>query len=64
MVVGATALARMGVSSSSAASAAILPMLCYDMPWSPGALMPMIEFVSEEGTLNNATHPAAVSMAT
>ena len=39
-------------------------MLCYDMPWSPGALMPLIKFVSEEGTINNALHPAGVSMAT
>ncbi len=59
---GAINCTRVGLESGTVS--AILPMLCYDMPWSPGALMPMIEFVSEEGTINNATHPAGVSMAT
>ncbi len=43
---------------------AVLPMLCYDMPWCPAGVMQQIDFVSEEGTINNARHPAAVSMAT
>ena len=59
---GAVNCTRVGLESGTVS--AILPMLCYDMPWSPGAIMPAIDFVSEEGTLNNATHPAAVSMAT
>jgi N-methylhydantoinase B len=37
--------------------------LCYDLPWAIGALRNVVDFVSEEGTLNNATSPAAVSMA-
>jgi N-methylhydantoinase B len=43
---------------------AVLPMLCYDIPWTPGALDDVIEIISEEGTVNNAQYPAAVSMAT
>jgi N-methylhydantoinase B len=43
---------------------AVLSMLCYDMPWCPGGLMDVIDIISEEGTINNARHPAAVSMAT
>ncbi|OFZ99431.1 MAG: hypothetical protein A3H35_19260 [Betaproteobacteria bacterium RIFCSPLOWO2_02_FULL_62_17] len=43
---------------------AVLPMLCYDIPWTTGGIMPMIDIISEEGTINNARHPAAVSMAT
>jgi N-methylhydantoinase B len=37
--------------------------LCYDLPWAIGALRNVVEVVSEEGTLNNAVSPAAVSMA-
>ena len=59
---GSVNCTRVGLESGTLS--AVLPMLCYDMPWSPGALMPMITFISEEGTINNATHPAAVSMAT
>ena len=59
---GAVNCTRVGLEGGTLS--AVLPMLCYDMPWSPGAIMPAIDFVSEEGTLNNATHPAAVSMAT
>ena len=59
---GAVNCTRVGLEGGTLS--AVLPMLCYDMPWSPGAIMPAISFVSEEGTLNNATHPAAVSMAT
>lgn len=42
----------------------LFPLLCYDTPWSHGAVMDCIEIISEPGTLNNATFPAAVSMAT
>ncbi len=42
----------------------ISSLLCYDTPWSHGAVMDCIEIISEPGTLNNATFPAAVSMAT
>jgi N-methylhydantoinase B len=52
------------VGLESGILSAILPMLCYDMPWSPGGVMPLVDIVSEEGTVNNALHPAAVSMAT
>jgi N-methylhydantoinase B len=40
-----------------------LLFLCYDMPWAVGALRRVIDIISDEGTLNNATSPAAVSMA-
>ncbi len=40
------------------------PLLCYDLPWSHGAVMRCIDIVSEEGTLNNALFPAGTSMAT
>ncbi len=43
---------------------AILPTLCYDMPWCPAGIMQQLDIISEEGTINNARHPAAVSMAT
>lgn len=40
---------------------ALLPVLAADIPWSAGGLMRCFDLVSEEGTLNNATYPAAVS---
>jgi N-methylhydantoinase B len=39
----------------------ILTFLCYDLPWAIGGLRNVVEIVSEEGTLNNALSPAAVS---
>lgn len=42
----------------------LFPLLCFDTPWSHGAVSDCIDIVSEEGTLNNATFPAATSMAT
>ncbi|MCO1659859.1 hydantoinase B/oxoprolinase family protein [Pseudonocardia humida] len=39
---------------------ALLPILAGDIPWSAGGLMRCFDLVSEEGTLNNATFPAAV----
>lgn len=42
---------------------ALLPILAHDIPWSAGGLMRCFDLVSEEGTLNNATYPAAVSRA-
>ena len=59
---GAINCARTGLESGILS--AVLPMLCYDIPWTTGGIMPMIDIVSEEGTINNARHPAAVSMAT
>ena len=41
----------------------ILTFLCYDLPWAIGALRNVVEIISEPGTLNNASEPAAVSMA-
>jgi N-methylhydantoinase B len=52
------------VGLESGVFSAVLPMLCYDISWSPGGLLPLMEIISEEGTINNARHPAAVSMAT
>ena len=43
---------------------AILATLCYDMPWSPGALKGLFEIRADDGLINNALYPAAVSMAT
>ena len=40
---------------------ALLPILASDIPWSAGGLMRCFDLVSEEGTINNATYPAAVS---
>ncbi len=59
---GAINCTRVGLDSG--VFSAILPLLCYDIPWSPAGVMPHVEIVSEEGTINNARHPAAVSMAT
>ncbi len=41
----------------------IFPMFCYDVPWCNGALRGVVDIVAEPGTINNATHPAGVSMA-
>jgi N-methylhydantoinase B/oxoprolinase/acetone carboxylase alpha subunit len=41
----------------------VLISLCYDLPWTVGALRQLVEIVSDEGTLNNAVGDAAVSMA-
>ena len=40
-----------------------LTFLCYDLPWAVEAGRRIVEIRSEEGTLNNATSPAGVSMA-
>jgi N-methylhydantoinase B len=40
---------------------ALLPILAADIPWSAGGLMRCFDLISEEGTINNATFPAAVS---
>lgn len=42
----------------------LFPLLCFDIPWSHGAVMDCIDVISEEGTINNATFPAATSMST
>ncbi len=39
---------------------ALLPILADDIPWSAGGLMRCFDLITEEGTLNNATYPAAV----
>ncbi len=40
---------------------ALLPILAGDIPWSAGGLMRCFDLITEEGTINNATFPAAVS---
>ena len=40
---------------------ALLPILAADIPWSAGGLMRCFDLISDEGTLNNATFPAAVA---
>ena len=42
----------------------LFPLLCFDLPWSHGAVQDCITLVSEPGTINNATFPAGTSMAT
>ncbi|MFI9388451.1 hydantoinase B/oxoprolinase family protein [Kutzneria sp. NPDC052558] len=42
---------------------ALLPILAHDIPWSAGGLMRCFDLVSEEGTINNATFPAALNRA-
>ncbi|WP_207955881.1 hydantoinase B/oxoprolinase family protein [Rubrobacter marinus] len=41
-------------------TAAMLPVLCGDMPWAAGGLVRCIDIVSEEGTLNNCTFPGGI----
>ncbi|MGV9711019.1 hydantoinase B/oxoprolinase family protein [Gordonia sp. NPDC003424] len=40
---------------------AMLPILAKDIPWSAGGIMRCFDIISEEGTINNATFPAAVA---
>jgi N-methylhydantoinase B len=40
-----------------------LTFLCYDLPWAVEAGRRIVEIRAEEGTLNNASSPAGVSMA-
>jgi N-methylhydantoinase B len=42
----------------------LVPAFCIDVPWAHGAVADCIEIISEEGTINNARHPAPTSMAT
>ncbi len=42
---------------------ALLPTLAGNIPWSAGGLMRCFDIVTPEGTLNNATFPAAVNEA-
>lgn len=42
---------------------ALLPTLAGDIPWSAGGLMRCFDIVTDEGTLNNASFPAAISKA-
>jgi N-methylhydantoinase B len=41
----------------------VLSCLCYDVPWSVGALRRVVRILSVEGSINNAIGDAAVSMA-
>jgi N-methylhydantoinase B len=42
---------------------ALLPTLCGDIPWAAGGILRCLDIVSEEGTLNNCTFPAAIGKA-
>jgi N-methylhydantoinase B len=44
--------------------AAVLPYLCFDMPWSPAGLQRAIEVRTREGSVVDAAWPAGVSKAT
>jgi N-methylhydantoinase B len=41
----------------------ILSLLAGDMPWSPAGFMRCVELITEEGTINNASYPAAIGWA-
>lgn len=41
-------------------TAAMLPVLCGDMPWAAGGLVRCMDIISEEGTLNNCTFPGGI----
>jgi N-methylhydantoinase B len=41
----------------------ILPLLCGDIPWSPGGIYRCFDIIAEEGTMNNCTFPAGVCKA-
>jgi N-methylhydantoinase B len=43
---------------------ALLPMMCFDVPWCVAGLKRVIENISDQGTVNNASFPAAVSFGT
>ena len=43
---------------------ALLPMMCFDVPWCVAGLKRVIEIISDQGTVNNASFPAAVSFGT
>jgi len=42
---------------------ALLPTLAGDIPWAAGGLMRCFDIVTDEGTMNNATFPAAINRA-
>jgi N-methylhydantoinase B len=42
----------------------LFPLLCFDLPWSHGGVSDCFDIISEEGTINNCSFPAATSMAT
>ncbi len=42
----------------------LFPLLCFDLPWSHSGISDCFEIVSDEGTINNCSFPAATSMAT
>jgi len=58
---GSVNCTRAGLSGGVLAP--IMSMLCYELPWSTGALNEIVEIKAAEGTVNNASFPAAVSMA-
>lgn len=49
---------------AGATIAAVLPYLCYDMPWSPAGLQSAVEVITREGSVVHAAWPAGVSKAT
>lgn len=42
---------------------AVLPMLCGDIPWSPGGIYRALDIISAPGTINNCTFPAGICKA-
>lgn len=59
-VQGSVNCSRAGLEGGAFTS--FLTFLCYDLPWSIGAVRNVVEIISDEGTINNAQSPAAVSM--
>jgi N-methylhydantoinase B len=47
--------------SQAGVMTAVLPLLCPDLPWAPGALLRVMDFTFKPGTIPAATYPAAVS---
>ncbi|SRR5579875_2889599 len=43
--------------------AIVMMWLCGDIPWAPGGIERCLEFISEDGTLNNCTFPSGISKA-
>lgn len=44
-------------------STAVLPMLCYDLPWALGGIYRVLDFEAEDGIMVNADYPAGTGMA-
>ncbi|WP_433631706.1 hydantoinase B/oxoprolinase family protein [Halomicrococcus sp. NG-SE-24] len=46
-----------------ALTTAVLPMLCYDIPWALGGIYRVLDFEADDGIMVNAEYPAGTGMA-